>query len=72
VFVANAQAVRSIVSLVWRECGSALPSEEQPRFYLALEHLIREAVEQRVHEEVRRRVFDARFPELKGGKIDHS
>lgn len=55
--MAEGKSVRSIVSFVWRECGVALPIEEQPKFYLELEGLVRQAVEQRVRDELRRRIY---------------
>lgn len=55
--MANGQTIRSIVAFVWREYGVVVPPEEQPRFYLALDDLVRQAVEQRVQEELRRRVL---------------
>jgi hypothetical protein len=53
----NKADVRAIVSFVWRECRDGLTPEEQPQFYLALDDLVRQAVERRVHEELHRRLL---------------
>ena len=39
------QVVRAIVAFVWRECGTSLPSEEQPHFYESLHAMVRAAIQ---------------------------